>query len=124
MENGRAEKNSFAQGDFLSYVPPQQFDLILFRESMYHVPQGKIKMVLDRFAEYLKDDGVFVVRMFTSEGGKIKHRPVAMINLIEAEFDIVEKAQYEEKGATVIVFRPKARAKSVNLSSGVAARPA
>ena len=33
-ENGRADRNSFAQSDFINYVPTQQFDVILFRESM------------------------------------------------------------------------------------------
>src|ERR1700722_13338141 len=52
-ECGRTDKNRFERGDFLSYVPPQKFDVILFRESMYHVPLGKVKKTLDRFSEYL-----------------------------------------------------------------------
>jgi SAM-dependent methyltransferase len=106
-ENGRADKNSFAQGDFLSYVPPQQFDVILFRESLYHVPLGKVKVILDRFSKYLRDDGVFIVRLYTKEQGKSKHRPNAMIGVIETGFDVVEKYYYGESGATVIVFRPR-----------------
>ena len=106
-ESGRADKNSFAQGDFLSYVPPQQFDVILFRESLYHVPLGKVKVILDRFSKYLRDDGVFIVRLYTKEQGKSKHRPNAMIGVIETGFDVVEKYYYGESGATVIVFRPR-----------------
>ncbi len=45
--SGRADKNSFAQGEFLSYVPTQEFDVILFRESMYHVPLGKVQAVFE-----------------------------------------------------------------------------
>jgi len=40
-ECGRQDKNRFECADFLSYVPTGQFDVILFRESMYHVPLGK-----------------------------------------------------------------------------------
>jgi len=36
--NGREDKNSFVRSDFLGYTPTQDFDIILFRESMDHVP--------------------------------------------------------------------------------------
>lgn len=105
-QNGRAEKNSFEQGDFLNYVPAQKFDVILFREAMYHVPLGKVKGILDRFSKYLTADGVFIVRLYVADNGKTKYRPTAMIGIMEKEFQVVEKAHYEESGATVIVFRP------------------
>jgi SAM-dependent methyltransferase len=107
-QNGRGDKNSFEQGDFLSYVPPQKFDVILFREAMYHVPLSKVKETLDRFAKYLTDEGVFIVRLGVMENGKMKHRPSAMIGIMEDSFDVVEKAHYRDLGgATVIVFRPR-----------------
>jgi SAM-dependent methyltransferase len=112
-ENGRGDKNRFLQDDFINYVPQQQFDVILFRESMYHVPLGKIKAMLDRFASYLKDEGVFVVRMstFSLTGDKNKARPTAMMRLMETEFDVVEKHQNGNSGPTVIVFRPRRSSK-------------
>jgi hypothetical protein len=112
--------NSFAQGDFLSYVPPQKFDVILFREAMYHVPLGKVKLILDRFSEYLADDGVFIVRLYVLENGKTKSRPSAMIGIMENEFDVVEKGFYQDSGATVIVFRPKRVAITANGTAKVA----
>ena len=107
---GRAHKNRFACADFLSYVPTQQFDVILFRESMYHVPLNQVKAILDQYSTHLKDGGVFIVRMKTSdsESGNAKSRPRAMISVIETEFDVVEKSRLGEQGATVIVFRHKA----------------
>jgi SAM-dependent methyltransferase len=107
--NGRSDKNSFERGDFLSYVPPQQFEVILFREAMYHVPLGKVKPILDRFSKYLAESGVFIVRMYLRdlENGKSKYRPMAMMDIIEKEFDVLEKSHYVDSGATVIVFRPK-----------------
>jgi 2-polyprenyl-3-methyl-5-hydroxy-6-metoxy-1,4-benzoquinol methylase len=108
IKNGRADKNSFACSDFLSYRPTQQFDVILFRESMYHVPLGEVKATLERFSKYLKDEGVLIVRMNTSDGkGGHKHRLTAAIGIMEADFDVVEKNQYGESGPTVIVFRPR-----------------
>jgi len=38
QQNGRSAKNRFVRGDFLNYVPTQFYDVILFRESIYHVP--------------------------------------------------------------------------------------
>ena len=110
-ECGRQDKNRFECGDFLTYVPTGKYDVILFRESMYHVPLGKVKSTLDRYSEFLKDDGVFVVRLFaSSRDGKDKHRPIAMLGIMEAEYDVIEKCQYEEPGRpNVIVFRPKSQ---------------
>jgi 2-polyprenyl-3-methyl-5-hydroxy-6-metoxy-1,4-benzoquinol methylase len=110
-EIGRQNKNTFACSDFLAYQPQGKFDVILFRESMYHVPMTKIKVVLDYYAPYLKEDGVFIVRLFTGsrENTEQKHRPTAMMGIIEDEFDVVENARYTTAGLPqVIVFRPKA----------------
>jgi len=115
QECGRAGKNSFECADFLTYVPTGQFDVILFRESMYHVPLGKVKATLDRYSTYLKEGGVFVVRLFASSAGRTedKQRPAAMLKIMEAEFDVLEKGRYEVPGRpTVIVFRSKVLVKN------------
>jgi SAM-dependent methyltransferase len=114
IECGRQNKNRFERADFLDYVPTGQFDVILFRESMYHVPLSKVKATLERYAAYLKDGGVFIVRLFASSRedaeSKEKYRPTTMLGIMEVEFDVVEKRQYAYPGRpTVIVFRPKLR---------------
>jgi 2-polyprenyl-3-methyl-5-hydroxy-6-metoxy-1,4-benzoquinol methylase len=106
--NGRSEKNFFRQGDFLTFTPDWTFNVILFRESLYHVPMGKIKPVLDRYAKFLRYGGVLMVRLATLDHGKRKRRPMAMIGIIEREFEVVEKVEYGDSGATVVVFRPQA----------------
>jgi 2-polyprenyl-3-methyl-5-hydroxy-6-metoxy-1,4-benzoquinol methylase len=107
-QSGRSAKNRFVRGDFLSYVPTQLYDVILFRESMYHVPPKKIKSVLDHYANYLKAGGVFVVRMGTlGPDGQRIHRPSMMLNILRSEFVVVEDCDYEAFKSTVIVFRPK-----------------
>jgi SAM-dependent methyltransferase len=114
---GRGNKNHFECGDFLAYVPTGQYDVILFRESMYHVPLGKVKATLDRYSMFLKDGGVFVVRLYASSSdrpnGEDKERPAAMLRIMETEFDVIDKARYNVPGQpTVMVFRPKIRLKN------------
>jgi 2-polyprenyl-3-methyl-5-hydroxy-6-metoxy-1,4-benzoquinol methylase len=113
QENGRAAKNQFERGDLLQFSTPQKFDVILLRESLYHVPMEKIESALNRYAKNLKDSGVFIVRLYTLDTdrrnptyGAPKPRPTAMIGVIEREFDVVENCHYKESGSTVIVFRP------------------
>jgi SAM-dependent methyltransferase len=112
-ECARQNKNRFVCGDFLAHVPTERFDVILFRESMYHVPLSRVKAILDHYSKYLKEDGVFIVRLFTAnrETDKSKRRPIAMLGIMEAEFDVVERRQYTDSGRpTVIVLRPKSAA--------------
>jgi 2-polyprenyl-3-methyl-5-hydroxy-6-metoxy-1,4-benzoquinol methylase len=107
-QSGRSDKNQFVSGDFLNYVPSQQFDVILFRESMYHVPMGKIMATVQRYSKYLRNGGVFIVRMGTiDKDGRPQARPKAMIDIIKRECEVVESCQYEKFGAVVIVFRAK-----------------
>lgn len=104
---GRSGRNSFVCSDFLAYQPAQKFDVVLFRESMYHVPLHKVKPILDHFSLHLKDGGVFIVRMNLSDGkGGQKTRLKAITEIMEADFEVVEKCQYGESGPTVLVFRP------------------
>lgn len=118
IATGRESKNVFVRADFVNYTPIEKFDVILFRESMYHVPMGKIKSTLDRLSGYLKEGGVFVIRMYMSDGGggpKEKPRPAAMMHIMETEFEVVQKNRYEknrydgERLPTVLVLRPKHR---------------
>jgi SAM-dependent methyltransferase len=112
-ENGREDKNTFAQGDFLGYAPTQKFDVILFRESMYHIPFGQVRPILDKYSRYLNDGGVFIVRLYAADikTGKIKSRVTSKLDLIKGAFDIVESCEYDTPGRpTVLVFRPRENA--------------
>jgi len=108
-ESGRGRKNRFEFGDLLSYKPTEQFDVILFRESLYHVPSNRVKGMLDRYSSYLKEGGVFIVRLVTWRGsdGKRRTRLKAMTDTIETNFKVLENHQYGQPGPTVIVFRPR-----------------
>jgi SAM-dependent methyltransferase len=125
--SARKEKNRFVCGDFLAYVPTEQFDIILFRESMYHVPLGRVKTTLDRYSPCLKEGGVFIVRLFAAsrENDKSKSRPTAMLGILESEFNVVEKLQSAEPGRpTVVVLRPKSAAAKDLKPDGLGSREA
>ena len=110
QENGRASKNSFVNSDFLGYHPTQEFDIILFRESLYHVPFGQVLPILKKFSQNLKNTGVFIVRLYAGDHrpGVIKTRVTAKLDLIRREFDIVESRQFDLPALpNVLVFRPR-----------------
>jgi SAM-dependent methyltransferase len=113
--NGRSSKNSFVCSDFLGYTPTREFDVILFRESMYHIPFGQVLPILEKYAKYLKKTGVFMVRLYATDikTGEIKTRVKSKMDLIKRHFDIIEYRQYGAPGRpTVLVFRPERPSRS------------
>ena len=109
QKNGRGGKNSFVNSDFLGYNPAEEFDVILFRESMYHIPYGQVLPILKRFSTHLKSTGVFIVRLNAGDQrpGVIKTRVTAKLDLIKREFNILEARQFDLPALpNVMVFRP------------------
>jgi len=108
-ENGRADKNTFVNSDFMSYEPTETFDVILFRESLYHVPYGQVLPILNKFSKHLKTTGVFMVRLYTGDlqSGVLKRRVTEKLDLIKREFKILETGQFPSPGLPIVlVFRP------------------
>jgi len=99
-ENGRAEKNRYFQSDIFSYAPDQLYDVILFRDSIYYIPTVKITTMLERYSKYLKESGVFVVRMW-SASGKYK----CIVETIEQSFDVLDRHTFDQPETNVLVFR-------------------
>jgi SAM-dependent methyltransferase len=104
---GRSSKNRFMRSDFFAFDTTEKFDVILFRESMYHVPVERVKTILDKYSAYLTEGGVFIVRLFTMRDGKVKFRPTKVISIIAENYPVLEKGQYEDRGSVVIVFGPR-----------------
>jgi SAM-dependent methyltransferase len=100
-ENGREGRTSYVRSDIYRYVPNGRFDVILFRDSIYYIPPARISGMLERYASYLRKDGVFVVRMASEQ----KYRGLA--RAIEDRFDILERHVSHAPEAIVIVFRPR-----------------
>lgn len=100
-EKGRASKNSYAQSDIENFEPNGRFDVILFRESIFYVPKSRIRSMLIRYAGSLELGGVFIVRMCD----RVKYRPITEV--IESEFEVVEKIEPQAAPSITIVFRKK-----------------
>jgi 2-polyprenyl-3-methyl-5-hydroxy-6-metoxy-1,4-benzoquinol methylase len=62
-ETDRAGKASFAVSDIAEFEPPGSYSVILFRESIYYVPLGRIEAMLKRYAARLLPGGVILVRV-------------------------------------------------------------
>jgi SAM-dependent methyltransferase len=113
-QSGRASKNCFRQSDFMGFHTLERFDVVLFRESMYHVPISRIRPLLAKYSQYLKDEGVFIVRLCTQENGKTKRRPSEMIETIANYFEVVERSKHSDRGIVVIVFKPSVSARRLD----------
>ena len=101
-KSGRADRNHYFQSDIYSYVPNQEFDVILLRDSIYYVPHAKIDSMLDRYSKYLKEGGVFIVRMW-SVGDKHK----VYVDIIRSAFEIVESYSHDQPETNIFIFRQR-----------------
>jgi len=108
--SGRGVKNIYVHSDILTYTPQQMFDLILLRESIYHIPQAKLKMTLDRYARHLAPNGVFLAYLSRDGTSDVKK----IVAWIEINYHVVEKQRREAPAvdaarffgdAFVLVFR-------------------
>ncbi|GAX61217.1 trans-aconitate methyltransferase [Candidatus Scalindua japonica] len=91
----------FITSDILSYVPTMEYGVILFRESLNYINRSKIKGTLDRYANYLQKNGVFIVRMYD------RCKEDSIIKLIEKNYTIVEEYLADNNTTTIIlVFSP------------------
>ena len=99
-ETGRSMKNRFSQGDIYSYVPIGRYQVVLFRESLYYFTMSKIKTMLDRYAHFLQEGGVFIVRMGNIGVDRF-------IGIIENNYDVIDRYLSEEPKAIILVFRTR-----------------
>ena len=101
QESGRGHKNQYVTGDIITFAPAQKHDVILFRESIYYVPLVKLKSVLVRYREFLREGGVFVVDVSTRGTKKgDKYRA-----LMEENFQIVERFSPPGSDDFILIFR-------------------
>lgn len=96
--NSRATKNQYLQGDILSFVPPRLYDVVLLRESIWYIPRAKLQSVLHRYAQFLKPDGVFVVRIY--ERNKFSD----IVTLIQTHYHVIEAKMPPDSNDIIIVF--------------------
>jgi len=98
VNNGRLEKNEYFCADITSYVPRMCYDVILFRESIYYIPKFRIKGILDRYSDYLKESGVFIVRMCD------RNKYNSIVRLIEKAYQVLDRSSLRHANI-ILVFK-------------------
>jgi SAM-dependent methyltransferase len=98
QKNAREGKNEYVCAAIETYVPKEKYNVILFRESIFYVAIGKIKKVIDRYCNYLTDDGVIIVRMCDRDKYK------AILNVITKHYRVIERYRVNEAKDVIIIF--------------------
>ncbi len=96
----RGQKSHFQAGDILSYVPPKLFSIILFSDCLQYFPGYQVKRILRRYSEYLKPDGLLMVRLCDRE----KYREIILH--IKNEYQVLESLTREDSAGVVLTFVP------------------
>jgi SAM-dependent methyltransferase len=96
----KREKNAYIQADILSFVPQQKYDVILLGDSIYYFTAPQAKEIFERYSEFLKPGGVFLVRSWVTS-----RRTHALVQLIDAEYQVTERQWYCDFQLLVIAFR-------------------
>jgi len=94
----KGENIYFEIGDIQSYECKDDFDLIVFEESLYYVPIFR-RRLLRRFAQHLRHGGLFVVTVADPRRFK------GMIRMIRKNFQIIEDRCFQESKRLLLVFR-------------------
>jgi SAM-dependent methyltransferase len=97
----RARKTKFFVSDIANFIPDQEFSVILFRESIYYVPQRQMTGMLDHYCSFLAVGGVFIVRLCN------RNKYKGIVKLLETKFQIVEKYAPDDSITTIIVCSPR-----------------
>jgi 2-polyprenyl-3-methyl-5-hydroxy-6-metoxy-1,4-benzoquinol methylase len=93
----RAAHLDFAVSDIFTFEPDHKFSVILFRESIYYVPQHKIKAMLERYRSHLETDGVIMVRLCDVRKYK------SIINIMTSDFKGREIFASPNAGTSIFV---------------------
>ncbi len=100
-EPDRTKKVQFFVSDISTFVPNGRFSVILFRESIYYVPQLRIKGMLARYCSHLLPEGVFLVRICDRD------RFRKIIDLLETELQVIETYEVNDSKMSLFVCSPR-----------------
>lgn len=92
-----SEKISFDIGDIQSYECKDDFDLIVFEESLYYVTFGQYKLLI-KYGQKLRPGGKFIVTV------SHPRRFRGMIRKIRANFEIIEDRCFKNSNRLLLVF--------------------
>ncbi|MCX5636185.1 MAG: class I SAM-dependent methyltransferase [Planctomycetota bacterium] len=94
----QSNKINFEISDIQSCKCKERFDLIVFEESLYYVPFFR-RRLLQRFAESLRPEGLFIVTVADP------NRFGRMIRMIRKKFQIIEDRYFKNSSRLLLVFR-------------------
>ncbi len=97
---GRADKNRFCQADIAEFNPDTEYDVILFRESIYYIPRVKLLPLLERYAQWLKPRGVFIVRWDNRQDAE------AFARTLPPRFELLDRSAGGPGAPLILAFRP------------------
>lgn len=98
IKTGRHERNEYFCNDIASFSPEMRYDIILFRESIFYIPLSRIKAVLNRYSEFLTENGVFIVRMCD------RRKYSRIVRLIQTNYQILDMSPSNEPNV-ILIFR-------------------
>jgi trans-aconitate methyltransferase len=99
-EADRARKVRFTVSDISTFMPLGNFSVILFRESIYYVPQHRIKGMLERYSAHLLPTGVLIVRLCD----RYRYKNIATI--LESHFQGKELFAANDSSMSIFVCSP------------------
>lgn len=92
-------KTRFEIADLAEYRTDDVFDLILFEESLYYVPQAHYDQVLNRYQHNLRPGAVFLVTIADPT------RFEALLHAIRRNYGIIEDRSFANSRRRLLVFR-------------------
>jgi SAM-dependent methyltransferase len=98
INNGRQQKNEYFCSDIASYSPRMNYDVILFRESIFYIPLSRIKAALNKYSAFLSRNGVFIVRMCD------RKKYSKIVQLIESNYRVLDVTPSTDSNV-ILVFK-------------------
>ncbi len=100
-EIDRAHKTRFFASDISSFQPDRKFSVILFRESIYYVPQHQIGQMINRYCSHLCPGGVFIVRVCDKDTYK------GIIRLLETNLQVTDTYFAQDSKMVILACSPR-----------------
>jgi len=100
-EIDRAHKTRFFASDISSFQPDRKFSVILFRESIYYVPQHQIGQMINRYCSHLGPGGVFIVRVCD------KYAYKGIIRLLETNLQVTDTYFAQDSKMVILACSPR-----------------
>ena len=100
LDPKRAGKTSFCVGDIANFRPAGEFNVILFRESIYYLPLHQIKKALNHYSAFLGKNGVFIVRLCN------RYKYTSISELLQKNLQIDQKFLPADSKTAIIIGSP------------------